>query len=117
MAQMTYTRHLARLTLIYAAALWMMAAPNGFGQETTAKIRVAIPSPSICCLHLFAAQQWKTFEENGLDVEIIQMRPQVANARHHRRRDPLFRRSRVPIQSRPLCGQWRRGRSGSLPTS
>jgi hypothetical protein len=29
MAQMTYTRHLARLTLIYAAALWMMAAPTG----------------------------------------------------------------------------------------
>lgn len=80
MAQMTYTRHLARPTLIYAAALWLMAAPNGFAQETRAKIRVAIPSPSICCLHLFAAQQWKTFEENGLDVEIIQMRPQVANA-------------------------------------
>ena len=29
---------------------------------------------------LFAAQQWKVFEDNGLDVEIIQMRPQVANA-------------------------------------
>ena len=77
---MTYTRQLASPTLIYAAALWLMAASNGFAQEARAKIRVAIPSPSICCLHLFAAQQWKTFEENGLDVEIIQMRPQVANA-------------------------------------
>jgi ABC-type nitrate/sulfonate/bicarbonate transport system substrate-binding protein len=80
MAQMTYMRHLVPPTLIYAAALWLMAAPNGFAQEARAKIRVAIPSPSICCLHLFAAQQWKTFEENGLEVEIIQMRPQVANA-------------------------------------
>src|ERR1043166_3698453 len=50
------------------------------GQEAKSKIRIAIPSPSICCLHLFAAQQWKTFEENNLDVEIIQMRPQAANA-------------------------------------
>jgi ABC-type nitrate/sulfonate/bicarbonate transport system substrate-binding protein len=56
-----------------------MTAPVGLAQEK-AKIRVAIPSASICCLHLFAAQQWKVFEDNGLDVEIIQMRPQVANA-------------------------------------
>ena len=64
--------------MIYALALLTIAAPWLCPRK--AKIRVAIPSPSICCLHLFAAQQWKTFEENGLDVEIIQMRPQVANA-------------------------------------
>jgi ABC-type nitrate/sulfonate/bicarbonate transport system substrate-binding protein len=29
---------------------------------------------------LFAAQHWKVFEDNGIEVEIIQMRPQVANA-------------------------------------
>ena len=52
-----------------------------FGQESKAKIRIAIPNASsICCLHLFAAQQWKIFQDNGLDVDIIQMRPQVANA-------------------------------------
>ena len=50
------------------------------GQESKTKIRIAIPSPSICCLHLFAAKEWKTFEDNGLDVEIVQMRPQIANA-------------------------------------
>lgn len=55
-------------------------APLASAQEAKSKIRIAIPSPSICCLHLFAAQQWKVFEDNGLDVEIIQMRPQVANA-------------------------------------
>ncbi len=43
-------------------------------------MRIAIPNTSICCLHLFAAQQWKLFEDNGLDVDIIQMRPQVATA-------------------------------------
>jgi NitT/TauT family transport system substrate-binding protein len=31
-------------------------------------------------LALFAAQQWKIFEQNGLDVEIIQMRSQAANS-------------------------------------
>jgi hypothetical protein len=44
-------------------------------QDGKTKIRIAIPNASICCLHLFAAQQWKVFEDNGLDVEIIQMRP------------------------------------------
>jgi NitT/TauT family transport system substrate-binding protein len=79
MAQMKYLRRLALPTLFYAAALLPMAAPAGLAQEKP-KLRVAIPSASICCLHLFAAQQWKVFEDNGLDVEIIQMRPQVANA-------------------------------------
>ena len=80
MAQMKYLRRLALPALFYAVALLPMAAPNGFGQETRAKIRVAIPNTSICCLHLFAAQQWKVFEDNGLDVEIVLMRPQVASA-------------------------------------
>jgi ABC-type nitrate/sulfonate/bicarbonate transport system substrate-binding protein len=51
-----------------------------YAQDGKAKLRIAIPNTSICCLHLFAAQQWKLFEDNGLDVEIIQMRPQVASA-------------------------------------
>jgi ABC-type nitrate/sulfonate/bicarbonate transport system substrate-binding protein len=80
MAHMRDRRRLAWAALLYGFPLWLTAAPDSFGQETRAKIRVAIPSASICCLHLFAAQQWKSFEENGLDVEIIQMRPQVANA-------------------------------------
>jgi sulfonate transport system substrate-binding protein len=50
-------------------------------QDVKAKVRIAIPNASsICCLHLFAAQQWKIFQDNGLDVDIVQMRPQVANA-------------------------------------
>ena len=67
---------------------------TAYGQEGKTKIRIAIPSASICCLHLFAAQQWKVFEDNGLDVEIIQMRPQVANAAMVGRRNSLFRRRR-----------------------
>jgi ABC-type nitrate/sulfonate/bicarbonate transport system substrate-binding protein len=57
------------------------AVSAAHAQEGKAKIRIAIPNASsICCLHLFAAEQWKIFQGNGLDVEIIQMRPQVANA-------------------------------------
>jgi NitT/TauT family transport system substrate-binding protein len=52
----------------------------GFAQETKAKIRISYPNISICCLALFAAQQWKIFEQNGLEVESIQMRSQAANA-------------------------------------
>lgn len=79
MAQMRNWRRLAWLALSYGLALLTLAAPAGLAQEKP-KLRVAIPSASICCLHLFAARQWKVFDDNGLDVEIIQMRPQVANA-------------------------------------
>lgn len=69
----------ARPILVRIALILCLAAPAA-AQESRSKIRIAIPSPSICCLHLFAAQQWKVFEDNGLDMEIVQMRPQVANA-------------------------------------
>jgi NitT/TauT family transport system substrate-binding protein len=62
-----------------AAWLWIIFTPQAHGQEK-AKVRIAIPSASICCLHLFAAQQWKLFEDGGLNVEIVLMRPQAANA-------------------------------------
>ena len=44
------------------------------------QVRISYPNTSICCLALFAAQQWKIFEQNGLDVESIQMRSQAANS-------------------------------------
>jgi NitT/TauT family transport system substrate-binding protein len=49
-------------------------------QESRTKIRISYPSTSIANLALFAAQQWKVFDQNGLDVESIQMRSQAANA-------------------------------------
>jgi NitT/TauT family transport system substrate-binding protein len=79
MRQANSRQGLVWLMMIYAGCLWIAATGRAHGQERS-KIRVSIPSASICCLHLFAAQQWKVFEENGLEVEIIQMRPQAANA-------------------------------------
>jgi sulfonate transport system substrate-binding protein len=69
-----------RIWLLTIAMALVSHWATAYGQEGKTKVRIAIPSASICCLHLFAAQQWKVFEDNGLDVEIIQMRPQVANA-------------------------------------
>jgi NitT/TauT family transport system substrate-binding protein len=54
--------------------------PQTFAQEGRTKIRISYPNASICCFALFAAQQWKIFEDNGLEVESIQMRSQAANA-------------------------------------
>lgn len=67
--------------LILGTVAWLslIFMPQAHGQEK-GKIRIAIPSASICCLHLFAAQQWKLFEDGGLNVEIVLMRPQAANA-------------------------------------
>ena len=49
-------------------------------QEKFKKIRFTYPTESIAVLPLFAAHRWKTFEDNDLQVEIIQARSQVANA-------------------------------------
>lgn len=62
------------------AFFFVILASSGLAQEVRSKIRVSYPNISICCLALFAAQQWKIFEQNGLDVEIIQMRSQAANS-------------------------------------
>jgi NitT/TauT family transport system substrate-binding protein len=72
-------RYLLARLLAGAAWLWLILVPQAHGQERP-KIRIAIPSASICCLHLFAARQWKLFGDGGLNVEIVLMRPQAANA-------------------------------------
>ena len=61
------------LTLIGFLATSSVAA-----QEGLKKVRIAYPSNTICCLPLFGALQWKIFEANGLQTEIIQVRSQIA---------------------------------------
>ena len=68
------------VAVLAATLLFFIGASPGFSQEARSKLRISYPNVSICCLALFAAQQWKTFEQNGLDVEIIQMRSQAANS-------------------------------------
>ncbi len=79
MAAKNHRRRLLWALLVCVAFEWIAVARQAPGQEK-AKIRIAIPSASICCLHLFAAQEWKLFDDNGVDVEIVLMRPQAANA-------------------------------------
>jgi len=75
------SRLIFRMTQGLGIAFLMVAfASPGFSQEARSKLRISYPNVSICCLALFAAQQWKIFEQNGLDVEIIQMRSQAANS-------------------------------------
>jgi ABC-type nitrate/sulfonate/bicarbonate transport system substrate-binding protein len=47
-------------------------------QEGLRKVRIAYPDNTICCLPLIAALQWKIFEANGLQAEIVQIRSQIA---------------------------------------
>ena len=68
------------LLIFGMAVLWGIFAAPVSGQEARVKIRISCPNASICCFALFAAQQWKIFEQNGLEVESIQMRSQAANA-------------------------------------
>jgi len=74
-------RSLAGAWAVFGLAfLLLVAALPARAQESGTRIRISYPSASICCLALFAAQQWKIFEQNGLEVESIQMRSQAANA-------------------------------------
>ena len=63
-----------------AAYLSFNFATPALAQDSKAKIRISYPSASTASLALFAAVQWKIFEQNGLEVESIQMRSQAANA-------------------------------------
>jgi len=65
--------------------LWTSLALAGFlvtssvsALEPLKKVRIAYPDNTICCLPLIAALQWKIFEANGLQAEIIQVRSQIA---------------------------------------
>ena len=69
---------LSALALFFASLLTIASTTPA--QECKSKIRISYPNVSICCLALFAAKQWKIFDQHGLDVEIIQMRSQAANS-------------------------------------
>jgi len=56
-----------------------LALSSSHAAQELKRIRIAYPSNSICCLPLFAGLRWRIFEENGLQVEIIQVRSQVGN--------------------------------------
>ncbi|MGE5216529.1 MAG: ABC transporter substrate-binding protein [Chloroflexota bacterium] len=74
------THKIAIETIAVILAGVIALAATASAQESRSKIRISYPNVSICCLALFAAKQWKIFEQNGLDVEIIQMRSQAANS-------------------------------------
>src|ERR1041385_4762509 len=63
-----------------AALLFSAAAAASAADEGLKRLRIAYPSNSLCCVPLFAAVKWKIFEENGLSVEIVQIRSQLGNA-------------------------------------
>jgi NitT/TauT family transport system substrate-binding protein len=70
-------------TAIKHAVLFVMLvawlATPGVAQDKLTRIRIAYPSGGICCLALYGAIQWKIFEENGLQAEIVQIRSQIGN--------------------------------------
>jgi ABC-type nitrate/sulfonate/bicarbonate transport system substrate-binding protein len=56
----------------------LVFVPPAAAQEGLRKVRIGYPDNTICCLPLIAALQWKVFEANGLQAEIIQVRSQLA---------------------------------------
>jgi len=67
-----------RWRTVLLLASFLLAATSLPAQEGLKRIRIAYPDNTICCLPLIAAQQWKVFEANGLQAEIIQIRSQIA---------------------------------------
>ncbi|MGZ8522658.1 MAG: hypothetical protein ACXWX7_21220, partial [Candidatus Binatia bacterium] len=73
---MKTTRILIGPALLLLVALASMPAT---AQDKLTRVRIAYPSGGICCLALYGGIQWKIFEENGLHVEIVQIRSQIGN--------------------------------------
>jgi ABC-type nitrate/sulfonate/bicarbonate transport system substrate-binding protein len=67
-----------RLILLLLVAAFATAA-NSHAQERR-KIRISNATLSYSALPLIAAREWKLFQEQGLDVEIILMRSAAAVA-------------------------------------
>ena len=67
------------LSTLFAFTLLISLVAPVAAQDKLTKTRISYPSGSICCLPLFGAIEWKLFAENGLQVEIIQVRSQIAN--------------------------------------
>jgi ABC-type nitrate/sulfonate/bicarbonate transport system substrate-binding protein len=63
-----------------ALAVFLASRHCVAADDALKRLRIAYPSNSLCCVPLFAAVQWKIFEENGLAVEIVQIRSQLGNA-------------------------------------
>lgn len=63
---------------LFVVLVTLWASPV-VGQDKLTRIRIAYPSGGICCLALYGAIQWKIFEENGLQAEIVQIRSQIGN--------------------------------------
>ncbi len=59
--------------------LVILSSTPASAQEKLTRVRIAYPSGGICCLALYGGIQWKIFEENGLHVEIVQIRSQIGN--------------------------------------
>ncbi len=64
---------------VLVAAFVAGLAGYSLAQDKLARVRIAYPSGGICCLALYGGLQWKIFEENGLQVEIVQIRSQIGN--------------------------------------
>ena len=60
------------------ALVGLLVTSSVSAQQVVRKVRIAYPDNTICCLPLIAALQWKVFEANGLQAEIIQIRSQIA---------------------------------------
>lgn len=84
MIQKYNSGRLIRSLLFGVTVLTLALLRPAVAQESRTKVRISYPSTSIANLALFAAQQWNIFEQNGLEVESIQMRSQAANAASER---------------------------------
>ncbi len=61
-------------------ALAMVLGPEAWGQSGLKKVRVALPSTNVTFAPIFAAKRKGFYKDEGLDVEIIMMRANLASS-------------------------------------
>src|SRR6185312_4014897 len=68
------------LVWLFFSAPSLGMAPNAFAQAAPEKIVFSIPSRSIAAIDLYVAKERGFFRDEGLDVDIVQIRGNVAIA-------------------------------------
>lgn len=66
--------------LLCLTALFVLLPPDARGQSRTKKVRLALPSTNVTFAPIFAAKRRGFYKDEGLDVEIVMMRANLASS-------------------------------------
>ena len=74
------TRRRCYVLLVILSSVVFFSAVTGFAQERRSKLRISNAGFTITALPLLAAKEWRIFDANNLDMEVILMQSALVPA-------------------------------------